>query len=72
MFSNEILKCSKRDFFISNQQRMLVEEEVKKLREKISDLKVENIEISRWKNIVVENIRTQSGILSFQFRKYQI
>ena len=48
---------------------MLVEEEVKKLREKISDLKVENIEISRWKNIVVENIRTQSGI---QFRKYQI
>ena len=69
MFSNEILKCSKRDFSISNQQRMLVEEEVKKLREKISDLKVENIEISRWKNIVVENIRTQSGI---QFRKYQI
>ena len=69
MFSNEILKYSKRDFFISNQQRMLVEEEVKKLREKISDLKVENIEISRWKNIVVENIRTQSGI---QFRKYQI
>ena len=62
-------KRSKRDFFISNQQRMLVEEEVKKLREKISDLKVENIEISRWKNIVVENIRTQSGI---QFRKYQI
>ena len=35
-------KRSKRDFFISNQQRMLVEEEVKKLREKISDLKVEN------------------------------
>ena len=62
-------KRSKRDFFISNQQRMLVEDEVKKLREKISDLKVENIEISRWKNIVVENICTQSGI---QFRKYQI
>ena len=63
-------KRSKRDFFISNQQRMLVEDEVKKLREKISDLKVENNEninvekVSSWKileyqcgkNIKVENI----------------
>ena len=55
MFCNKIImfyKRSKRDFFISNQQRMLVEEEVKKLREKISDLKVENInveKVSSWK-----------------------
>ena len=61
-------KRSKRDFFISNQQRMLVEEEVKKLREKISDLKVENNnveKVSSWKvleyqcgkNIKVENVK---------------